>query len=751
MNSIYEYLKTNHYDELFNNSNAFLNYLQNLTVDQVYKLLCDFNKLLRPENSEDILANGMMAGDLVSPTSNIRKDIIKKCIDTIKTLSDNNLRAQLAYYSVLYLHMFTDGNGRTSRLVYGLLNGTLESEEWYFHHNNSHGNFSNHVDILDESIIISLANWNIDYITKPYKEKYPLLSNTITFRIWGGITHNNIDDYLSDEVKNQLSDDEKNDICTIMSDNYAYNTIAGVSMLHTCDCNGTLDEWIKRNQVRIENLKEEQNPDNEYEIMKRIMIFNYDESKDLLKKWTVTDWQNLIKFGNEAKLAEYSEICKIIKYNQVIESYRDTEIYETLKQYKMSSDKNNNSSIYDYEEDIKKILLEYNIKKYPYSDAMLSEENNDFGLLLNTLKKYETYAKKIKKVDGKNKVYPVGLTKKEKLNNYYSMMEQLVNYQIEFGITNDDIIKRYTADFIKTYKAYQESLIDGEMVPYYGSPMYMLGRAKTIKECLDNIPENKFDISTIVEFMDNFREKYYPNATCDTGDVYDVSDEFYADYEKMEVYYQDLLKIEEILAPIVNQYWQAYLTNPNDHDPKHFRYVMHNFSKDFVDPEKMNKVCCSLNTDEMVIAFHEKCGLIFDMNLESVETIAADDLGSFTTTKAEFIQNFCDCKQQLTNPDGLGYWYEYSKNSKLMMPEMVEKQTQAYNIEANGEILSYYNNLCYSEIFLNNKAKACGAFYADDCNRYEDIKAYADAHNLPLIKISLEEQRTLKGMPNNTL
>ena len=138
----------------------------------------------------------MMAGDLVSPTGNIRKDIIKKCIDTIKTLSDNNLRAQLAYYSVLYLHMFTDGNGRTSRLVYSLLNGMLESEEWYFHHNNSHGNFSNHVDILDESIIISLANWNIDYISKPYKEKYPLLSDTITFRIWGGITHNNLDDYL---------------------------------------------------------------------------------------------------------------------------------------------------------------------------------------------------------------------------------------------------------------------------------------------------------------------------------------------------------------------------------------------------------------------------------------------------------------------------------------------------------------------------------------------------------------------------
>lgn len=70
--------------------------------------------------------------EYIAPEESIQKDLFKKYLIAIQELDDRDQRALLAYYGINNLHLFEDGNGRTSRAVYSLIrNNSLigETEE----------------------------------------------------------------------------------------------------------------------------------------------------------------------------------------------------------------------------------------------------------------------------------------------------------------------------------------------------------------------------------------------------------------------------------------------------------------------------------------------------------------------------------------------------------------------------------------------------------------------------------------------
>ncbi|MCL2382756.1 MAG: Fic family protein [Oscillospiraceae bacterium] len=64
----------------------------------------------------------MYVGGLISPSKEIQMRIAEKGLETLPKIDDDKARAALAYYLINLLHMYSDGNGRTSRLIYEILN-----------------------------------------------------------------------------------------------------------------------------------------------------------------------------------------------------------------------------------------------------------------------------------------------------------------------------------------------------------------------------------------------------------------------------------------------------------------------------------------------------------------------------------------------------------------------------------------------------------------------------------------------------
>ena len=86
----------------------------------------------------DPVANKFVyAGTLICPVKWVQLNIAEKTLKALPKIDDDKARATLAYSIINLLHMFSDGNGRTSRLVFEILNNPEfnieETSEQYIH------------------------------------------------------------------------------------------------------------------------------------------------------------------------------------------------------------------------------------------------------------------------------------------------------------------------------------------------------------------------------------------------------------------------------------------------------------------------------------------------------------------------------------------------------------------------------------------------------------------------------------------
>ena len=429
--------------------------------------------------------------------------------------------------------------------------------------------------------------------------------------------------------------------------------------------------------------------------------------------------------------------------NRLIDKYKDTEVYPLLQKYYINGSLDE-KSLTVFSENVKEIIFSYSLSKYPYHEYVGKDKQDQLSLALSC---YYNLEQKVRIKDGKLKIYPIDLSKRQLGQIYSSHLKEMVNFQFESGMDMDEIIDEVTDNVNKSYEELKNELTQMEMEPFYGSPKYLIGRADFIKKCISEIPGVYLNVDELIDKMHRFEEKYMKNDEDNLSEaIKGVGDEFFDDYDVLEECYKSLVAIEDELSPIVIKFWNQYLTDPNQHDDNSYRYIMHSFSGGLVEPDVMNKACCALNTDELVVAPYGNTGLIYSVDVNSVETFCSDDAGSWNCDKRTFIERGCPARWQLTNPKGISVFYEFCENSKLLMPETLERQCKGNNIKFNGEMLNKHRATLYSEIYLNKNARPVGAFYTDDCTNYEEIAIYAQKYNLPLINISLTKQRELKGL-----
>ena len=418
--------------------------------------------------------------------------------------------------------------------------------------------------------------------------------------------------------------------------------------------------------------------------------------------------------------------------NRIIDRYRRYEdLYNVLKNYYVREEQSEEEQEEKIEE-IKEIVAEYYLYIYPYEPI---PGGNFQDSLLTKISQVLDLQKKVREKDGKIKIYPIKESNEKKEASYKEVIRRMVDYQIENRMYIEGVFDAFTKSFSEGLERYKKELTEKEMEPFYGSPNYMIERSKLMIDCIRRIPGTNYDLDEIERLLALYQQKYIDGRdSFRKDDEYIVEDEeeFLDDYETIEACYKRLLAIEKELSPKVVEYWKEYLTDPNKKEDD-YRYLMHSFTKGLVEPDKMHKACCSLYTREIDSQILGEKGLIYDVDVDSIDTMCTEDAGSWVINKKKFFDMVCPSRWQLTKQDGSTVYYECPRNSKIIMPSLFEQQ--CLDRIRKGKFQ-------YSEFFLNEHARALGVFYTSDCKNIEEVQEYAGMHNLPLVFIPTQEKKS---------
>ena len=283
--------------ELRQNEEAFDNRIQELNRDGAYKYLMTLNGILRGvDRSERGVRSNIQVGEHMAPSRKVQGIILNDITESLKGIKDNHYRATLAYYTVNNLHLFADGNGRTSRAVYEIFdnpNFNLSGEN-FIHKTNSanevggYGKFERTHGIQSTMTAYQLARgilaekWARDDKIDPRINK---MNSRI--EILFGETP---DVYLTDDAENNLTPQEKKAINLAFHD----GDVALLSLCRVLKIKGTSDEVIS------DSIKTYPNDANKYmaiEVEKKDMDTGApnEKSHQTFSGWTADDYRTFLE------------------------------------------------------------------------------------------------------------------------------------------------------------------------------------------------------------------------------------------------------------------------------------------------------------------------------------------------------------------------------------------------------------------------------------------------------------------------
>lgn len=110
-------------------------FLSTLTGEDVKRLLLYVNSRVRniPIEENRFCEETMCAGGLVSPDNEIQSRYFEKIADALKNVKGKKDKATMMFYLINELHLFEDGNGRTSRAIFEM----LTNKDFYFENNDT--------------------------------------------------------------------------------------------------------------------------------------------------------------------------------------------------------------------------------------------------------------------------------------------------------------------------------------------------------------------------------------------------------------------------------------------------------------------------------------------------------------------------------------------------------------------------------------------------------------------------------------
>ncbi len=196
----------------------------------------------------------------IAPERNLQVKLFQDYLNAIKKISDKEKRAALAYFGLNCLHLFEDGNGRTSRAVYTLImEDKLPSdiEDIFIHKTddddwNASGRekfvLKRGVRPVREAIAVANVMLQAKLVDLRFlDEKY----HNTHFSIKSVLRSNWVEYYIPKETRKELSDKDLFEINVAFSDGTkgnSYSTLAGLTLAVVLQGRGTIDRITKENK-----------------------------------------------------------------------------------------------------------------------------------------------------------------------------------------------------------------------------------------------------------------------------------------------------------------------------------------------------------------------------------------------------------------------------------------------------------------------------------------------------------------------
>lgn len=283
--------------ELRQNEEAFDNRIQELNRDGAYKYLMTLNGILRGvDRSERGVRSNIQVGEHMAPSRKVQGVILNDTTEALKGIKDNHYRATLAYYTVNNLHLFADGNGRTSRAVYEIFdnpNFNLSGEN-FIHKTNSanevggHGKFERAHGIQSTMTAYQLARGILaEKLARDGKIDSRINEMPSRLEMVYGSTP---DVYFTDDAENNLTPQEKKSINLAFHD----GDVAFLTLCRMLNIKGTSDKVISNS---IKTSPDSTNKFMAVEIGKRDMDTGApnEKSHQTFSGWTADDYRTFLE------------------------------------------------------------------------------------------------------------------------------------------------------------------------------------------------------------------------------------------------------------------------------------------------------------------------------------------------------------------------------------------------------------------------------------------------------------------------
>lgn len=319
LQNIIEFLKRLKYFDIISDEDKYESFIQGLTVDQFTNLLITFNAKLRgiKTSEKGFQEDGFMSvGKWISPSKDVQIIMLERLLNAIKKLDNNKDRATLTYYMLLDLHMFEDGNGRTARLFYDLISGNddfINNIDWYIHNEEDISQYMGSFELEKNIADITEVNNLIGFSTmKELSETGIDLTKKIgdkSIEVYRGKHVKDNEGFpVSDDIKRQLSQEEKDNINFLLLDNYGKYSVGGLTLLIMALKKGQLEEWIKRNDEQTRTLIEVYPNSKDSELRKKRFVFSLAKNPDMFDEWTLEDYRDAVGIAKEIKKKQLSHL-----------------------------------------------------------------------------------------------------------------------------------------------------------------------------------------------------------------------------------------------------------------------------------------------------------------------------------------------------------------------------------------------------------------------------------------------------------
>ena len=271
------------FSELKKDDERFKSFIETTDKQDMHRYLSYINQKLREISPKErgFHDGRMVVAELISPNRETQTRVLDYEIDALAQMDNSRYRATSAYYMINDLHMFPDGNGRTSRAVFELLDSpeaNISEQQQFFSHENNRDKLSaakhGAYEFQETKNIIRTQDFNqlamLGYLEKIgsdiegndiISELRGSLEARIKenggniLRVYGGVQDYSPGDITIPALKNNegfssLDDEDKDRVCCALGDSLSLVSVSGLAMLKFYQEKDQQKEFLERTKKK---------------------------------------------------------------------------------------------------------------------------------------------------------------------------------------------------------------------------------------------------------------------------------------------------------------------------------------------------------------------------------------------------------------------------------------------------------------------------------------------------------------------